>query len=163
MPKGLQRTCTKYTVPGFRPARRHEVWLLTSSTTWAARVGKGQRPGRDQTRDGPGGGRHLPIHAILHAVADLVLGLEEEVLEGRRGNPAHAQLVLKSPNTAHVYVRRGISGHCGAGWGRAGLSQGLLRPGWPLSGFKSQSTWLRWHLLPFSPLPLSPWRPGGLH
>lgn len=35
-------------------------------------VGSGAGPGRDG---------HLPVHAVLHAVADLVLGLEEEILE----------------------------------------------------------------------------------
>lgn len=95
--------------------------------------GQGQRPGLGQMKDGTRGrGGHLPIHAVLHAVADLVLGLEEEVLEGRWGNPAHAQLILQAPDTAHMYIRWGISGHCRVGRGEAGLSLGLLGPGWPV-------------------------------
>lgn len=65
----------------------------------------------DQGRGGSIG-RHLPIHAVLHSVADLVLGLEEEVLEGRWGNPAHTQLVLQAPDTAHMHIGWGIRGHC---------------------------------------------------
>lgn len=33
IPTGLQRTCTKYTVPGRNPASLQEVWFPTSSTT----------------------------------------------------------------------------------------------------------------------------------
>lgn len=40
--------------------------------------------GRREEPAGEGRGRHLPVHAVLHSVADLVLGLEEEVLESRR-------------------------------------------------------------------------------
>lgn len=37
IPTGLQRTCTKYTVPGLNPASLQEVWFPTSSTTCAKR------------------------------------------------------------------------------------------------------------------------------
>lgn len=75
-----------------------------------ARGGGGGRGGA-AWRGGVGIVRHLPVHAVLHSVADLVLGLEEEVLEGRWGNPAHTQLVLQAPNSAHVHVGWGIGGH----------------------------------------------------
>lgn len=60
---------------------------------------------------GPGRDGHLPVHAVFHAVADLVLGLKEEVLESRWRDPAHTQLVLQAPNAAHVHVRWGVRGH----------------------------------------------------
>ena len=88
----------------------HIVHHLAAVAGSEAGGGGGARGG------GVGGGvRHLPIHAVLHSVADLVLGLEEEVLEGRRGNPAYAQLVLQAPNSAHVHIGWGVGGHCGAG------------------------------------------------
>lgn len=64
---------------------------------------------------------HLPLGAVLHPVLDLVLGLEEEILEGRRGAPAHAQLVLQVAHPADVHVGRRVRGDCGD---RAGLAQG---------------------------------------
>lgn len=92
----------------------HHLGGKDRSKARARGQGRGQGAGARVGR-GPGRGVHLPIHTILHTVADLVLGLEEEVLEGRRGNPAHTQLVLQAPNSAHVHIGRGISGHCQAG------------------------------------------------
>lgn len=40
IPTGLQRTCTKYTVPGRNPASLQEVWFPTSSTTCRERYPK---------------------------------------------------------------------------------------------------------------------------
>lgn len=75
---------------------------------------------------------HLPLRAVLHPVLDLVLGLEEEILERRRGAPAHAQLVLQVPHPADVHVRRRVGGDCGdragAGAAGAGSAAGVKEP-----------------------------------
>ena len=46
---------------------------------------------------------HLPVLTVLQALAYLVLGLEQEVLEGRWGLPADAQLVFQIPDTANTH------------------------------------------------------------
>lgn len=76
---------------------------------------------------------YLPLDAVLQPVADLVLGLKEEVLEGRWGAPADAQLILQVTHAAHVEVPRGVGGDCNQ---RAMRSQGQeLHPFSPMVCF----------------------------
>lgn len=72
----------------------------------------GRRPGADPGVQAPAPHTHLPLRAVLHPVLDLVLGLEKEILQGWRGGPAHAQLVLQVPDAAHVHVRGWVGRDC---------------------------------------------------
>lgn len=58
--------------------------------------------------------KHLPLIAVLHSVADLVLGLKQEVLEFRAAGPADSQLVLQFANTVHLHVGWRVGGNCGS-------------------------------------------------
>lgn len=54
---------------------------------------------------------YLPVLAVLQPVADLVFGLEQEVLESRRGLPANAQLVFQLPDAADCHSCGRVRGH----------------------------------------------------
>lgn len=54
---------------------------------------------------------YLPIGAVFKPVADLVLGLEEIVFEGRRSSPTYNQLIIEIAHAAHVHIRWRIRRH----------------------------------------------------
>lgn len=54
---------------------------------------------------------YLPVLAVLQPVADLVFGLEQEVLESGRSLPANAQLVFQLPDAADCHSGGWVRGH----------------------------------------------------
>lgn len=54
---------------------------------------------------------YLPICAVFKPVADLVLGLEEIVFEGRGSSPSDGQLIVQITHTAHMHIGWRICRH----------------------------------------------------
>lgn len=55
---------------------------------------------------------HLPFGAVFQSVANLIFGLEQDVLELGGVGPADRQLVLEVADTTRPHVGRRVCGHC---------------------------------------------------
>lgn len=55
---------------------------------------------------------NLPFSAVLQSVADLILGLKQDVPELRGTGPADGKLVLEVSNTTHLHVGGRVCSHC---------------------------------------------------
>lgn len=107
--------------------------------------------GSGQARAGPGNGADT-FQSTLSSTRYRIWYLAWKRKSLRAGGETQRTLSWSSRPPTRLTCTSGGGSVVTAGRGGAGLSHRLLRPGWPLTGFKSQSTWLRWHLLPFSPL-----------